>query len=622
MSADLGPYRLGPSLGSGGMGEVHRAWDTRRNRWVALKLLHPRFGADPAYRERFRREAEAAADLREPHVVPVHDFGEIDGQLFLDMRLIDGVGLDTLIREGPLAPARAVGLVTQVAAALDAAHAAGLVHRDVKPSNVLVGRGDFAYLADFGIARPTGSVTAAHDGTVIGTLPYMAPERLRAEPADARSDVYSLACLLHECLTGRPPFGDEDPSALVGAHLYLSPPTLVDDTIPAAVGEVVAQGMAKDPAARPPSAGAFAAAASAALRRRPTARLTRLTTIPADGLGRALHRWAPPLVRTRWARRTLVAALAVALIVGGVVATRRYVGDGISIGISPVAVAFTADGREAYLANAGSEGVSVFDTGARTGVAQIPLGGRTVGASADAAGGQMVVTTTGRLGLVVVDMTTASVVAAIALPEPPTGAPVVDPRQTTAFVPTARDTLVVDLGGRRVVGSLGRTATGLAVSADGTRLLAVDERRSTADVIDVGTRRLLAAIPLDAPAHVVVAAPDGDAFYVGSTEPRHALSVLDAARGEVVASVPLPGPVTALTVSRDGRRVFLALGGDPPVLAAVDPQDRTSEVGWFVEPYADAVVLAVSPDRSEVYVANTDLGTLTIDDVTKEPGAG
>ncbi|GAA4804723.1 hypothetical protein GCM10023200_47640 [Actinomycetospora chlora] len=624
MAAELGPYRLDRSLGSGGMGEVFRAWDTRRSRWVALKLLHPRFGADEAYRQRFRREAEAAAELREPHVVPVHDYGEIDGQLYLDMRLVDGTDLGTLLRDGPLDARRTVGLVTQVAAALDAAHAAGLVHRDVKPSNVLVGPDDFAHLADFGVARPAGSVSVAGDGQVIGTLAYMAPERLRAGPADARSDVYALACVLFECLTGAPPFGDGDPAEQVGAHLYLSPPVLPDD-VPAALGEVVARGMAKDPGARYATAGALAADAAAALRRRPTTPLAPPAPDPEPPERRvAPHRWAPvaPWSLPRWARRTLVAALVALVLVVGVTAVRRYTGTGISIGLGPVAVAFTASGADAVIANAGSRTVTVLDTRARSVVAEIPLGeGRTVGAVADAAGEQLLVATTrpGRDELVVVDLRRSAVVATRVLPEPAVGSPVLDARRTTAFVPVRGGVLVVDLASGRTTGRLDRRVTALTAGVDGSRLLTVDDQRATAEVVDTRTGVPATSIRLAAPAHLAVAAPGGDVAYLGSTEPRHALTVVDPDRATPVGEVALPGPVSGLAVSRDGARVFAVLATDPPVLAAVDTATRAVTVGWFVEQYADGVALAVSPDGTEVWIANTDLGTLTVDDVSRPP---
>ncbi|MEJ2863959.1 serine/threonine-protein kinase [Actinomycetospora flava] len=622
-AAELGPYRLGPSLGSGGMGEVYRAWDTRRSRWVALKLLHPRFSADAGYRARFRREAEAAADLREPHVVPVHDFGEIDGQLYLDMRLIDGTDLGTLLRDGPLEPRRAVALVTQVAAALDAAHAAGLVHRDVKASNVLVGPGDFAYLADFGIARAAGPATDSEDGTVIGTLASMAPERLRGEPADARSDVYSLACLLYECLTGGPPFGDEDASVLVAAHLYRAPLT---DALPAALGDVVARGMAKHPEARHAGAGAFAADAAAALRRRPTARLEvpeRGPEPPPPDTVVAIHRWSPGTLwpQSRWVRRTLVVALVALLVVAGVAAVRRYVGTGISIGISPVAVAFTATG-DAVIANAGSRTVTVFDTRGRTIAAEIPLGNdrRTVGAVADPAGERLYVATTRGAGdaLVTVDLGRSTVTAALPLPEPPVGAPVVDAGGTAVFVPVRGGIAVVDPAAGRIVGRLDRTATGLAAH-DATRLVTVDERRSTAELVDVRTGATAGVIPLGAPAHLAVAAPAGTAVYLGSRDPEHALTVVDPGRATPVAEVPLPGPVAGMAVSPDGEQVFVAIGTDPPVLAAVDTATREVRTGWFLEEYTGDVAMAVSPDGTEVYIANIDLGTLTIDDVSRPP---
>ncbi|RBY90016.1 serine/threonine protein kinase [Blastococcus sp. TF02A-26] len=267
------------------MGQVLRAHDAEHQRDVALKLLPGELAADENYRERFRREAQIAARLNEPHVVPIHRYGEIDGQLFLDMRLVEGEDLASLLaRSGPLVPARAVDLVGQVARALDAAHAGGLVHRDVKPSNVLLvaradGRDlassapgeDFAYLADFGIAR-----AAADEGTgpaltgtglAIGSTEYMAPERFSGSPLDGRADVYSLACLLFELLTGRRPFAPGDPVGLMYAHLNEQPPapSVVRPGLPPALDAVVLRGLAKDREQRWQSAGALAAAARQAL---------------------------------------------------------------------------------------------------------------------------------------------------------------------------------------------------------------------------------------------------------------------------------------------------------------------------------------------------------------------
>ncbi|PRY48697.1 serine/threonine protein kinase [Geodermatophilus tzadiensis] len=270
----FGPYELLELLGRGGMGEVHRAWDTRRGRVVALKRLLPELADDEQFRARFYRECNGAARLNEAHVVPIHDFGEIDGRLYLDMRLVDGRDLSELLeQEGPFPADLAVTVVEQVAAALDAAHAAGIVHRDVKPSNVLVtgtGTVPHCYLVDFGIAgttggRTTGSLTRT--GMFVGTLEYVAPERLGDGPTDHRVDVYSLACLLHQLLIGQPPFPTSEPAALCAAHLYREPPRPSETvpSLPRALDTVIARGMAKDPEARYPSAGALAWAARAAL---------------------------------------------------------------------------------------------------------------------------------------------------------------------------------------------------------------------------------------------------------------------------------------------------------------------------------------------------------------------
>ncbi|QIS01882.1 protein kinase [Nocardia brasiliensis] len=262
----FGGYRLERLLGRGGMGQVWLAYDEAGARWVALKLLPTELAADASYRKRFEREAEVVSKLRDPRIPRIHRFGEIDGRLFIDMEFVEGADLAAMIAAGALGPATAVGIVGQVAVALDAAHRAGLVHRDVKPSNIVVHAGGFAYLIDFGIAHGIGQTAVTTTGLAIGTLAYMAPERFTGT-ADARSDVYSLACVLYECLTGARPYGDTDPARQMHAHLMTEPPRarIHNSAVPVALDDVIARGMAKNPADRYPSAGDFAVAANAAI---------------------------------------------------------------------------------------------------------------------------------------------------------------------------------------------------------------------------------------------------------------------------------------------------------------------------------------------------------------------
>ena len=246
----FGRYRLVELLGRGGMGEVWRAHDTETDRIVAIKLLPASLSADEEFQRRFRREAHAAARLNNPHVIPIHHYGEIDGQLYVDMRLIEGRDLETVLADGPLDPARAVRIIEQIARALNAAHKVGLIHRDIKPSNILLDGDDFAYLIDFGIARSVDETRMTKSGYTIGTFQYIAPERLDARvEEDARADIYSLACVLYEALTGQPPFPGDSMAHLVAAHLNTPPPrpSTTQPNVPAQVDNVIATGMAKDP---------------------------------------------------------------------------------------------------------------------------------------------------------------------------------------------------------------------------------------------------------------------------------------------------------------------------------------------------------------------------------------
>jgi serine/threonine protein kinase len=265
----FGRYQLLDLIGRGTTGKVYRATATLKDgtdRVVALKVLASELAEDPAFLEQFRRDVSAAAELNNPHLVPIHDYGEIDGQLYVDMKLIDGCNLGRLIRDegGRLLPARAVAVIQQVAAALDSAHRVGLVHLNVKPSNILVPPGDFAYLTDFGMARSAEDTAVNAMGHVPGA--YMAPERFSGA-GDIRSDVYSLACVLHKCLTGQQPFPGESLGEQRAGHLTASPPrpSTSSPGIPPTLNAVIAAGMAKSPQARYQTTLQLAEAARAAL---------------------------------------------------------------------------------------------------------------------------------------------------------------------------------------------------------------------------------------------------------------------------------------------------------------------------------------------------------------------
>ncbi|OBA63602.1 protein kinase [Mycobacterium sp. 1100029.7] len=264
----FGQYELRELLGRGGMGQVYRAYDTSTDRVVALKVLPAHLAEDSEFQQRFRREARIAASLSDPHMVPIHSYGEIDGRLYVDMRLIEGRDLLAYIRErgGRLDPHRAVAVIEQVAAALDTAHEVGLIHRDVKPSNILVTNRDFVYLIDFGLARTAADTALTQSGHTMGTMAYMAPERFRGM-TDHRADVYALACVLYECLTGHLPYPGDTFEEQLNAHLNTPPPraSFTAPGVPPALDDVVARGMAKDINHRYQTASEFAEAAKAAL---------------------------------------------------------------------------------------------------------------------------------------------------------------------------------------------------------------------------------------------------------------------------------------------------------------------------------------------------------------------
>jgi len=266
-------YRLEQQIGRGGMAVVFGAYDERLERQVALKILAPVMAQDEAFRQRFIAESRAAAAVEDPHIIPIYEAGEADGVLFIAMRLVPGGDLRTLVAEhGPLAPARAEWILSAVASALDAAHACGLVHRDVKPANMLLdvrpGRADHVYLTDFGVSKASvSSIGLTGHGQFVGTVDYAAPEQILGQPVDGQADQYALGCAAFELLCGHPPYPGKELPAAMYSHLSAPPPAATAERpeLPAAVDGVFARVLAKSPADRYGSCQEFTDALRAAL---------------------------------------------------------------------------------------------------------------------------------------------------------------------------------------------------------------------------------------------------------------------------------------------------------------------------------------------------------------------
>ena len=314
-------YRIEALIGRGGMGAVYRAEEQGLGRKVALKVIAPELAQDERFRERFLRESRIAASLDHPHVIPIYQAGDEDGLLFLAMRYVEGSDLAKVVAEdGALEPKRAVDLLSQIAEALDAAHEKGLIHRDVKPSNVLIAESagrEHCYLGDFGLTKRTGSLSGVSvAGEIVGTLEYVAPEQITGNALDERADVYSLGCVLYETLTGQSPFPRATDVALLWAHVHEEPtlPSQARPELPKELDTVLTRALAKEPGRRYRSAGELLAATRSALR-----------------LGDA-----PPAAAKQTSRRRLLLAGAAALGLAAIAAALGFALLGGSSGLSSV----------------------------------------------------------------------------------------------------------------------------------------------------------------------------------------------------------------------------------------------------------------------------------------------
>ena len=359
----LAGYRLEREIGRGGMGVVYQATELALDRPVALKLIAPQLAGDRSFHDRFLRESRLAASLDHPGILPVYAAGEADGELYLATRYVDGTDLRTMLTgEGKLPLERALSLVGQVAYALDAAHARGLVHRDVKPGNVLVDASDHCYLSDFGLTKQLADRATTATGHLAGSLDYLAPEQIRRDPVDGRADQYALACVLYECLAGRPPSRRDTEAQTLWAHMQEEPVPLREFP---ELDPILARALAKDPHERFPSCGAFVEAARTAVGLGPSSIALRRRRIR---VGRRLALLGALLVVAAAAALTLAlatgpddAVVAPSNSVAAVDPATRKVVAAIPVGSAPTDVAASEDWVWVINSNSGAGTISRID---------------------------------------------------------------------------------------------------------------------------------------------------------------------------------------------------------------------------------------------------------------------
>ena len=627
---DFGQYRIESLIGFGGMGEVHRAYDTRRDRQVALKLLPVALSRDPEYQKRFRRESYTVARLREPHVIPIHDYGEINEQLYIDMRLVDGRSLGAMLADsGAVEAARAVALVGQVAEALDAAHTDGLVHRDIKPSNILVTPNDFVYVVDFGIAHVTGHTHSAltMSGATLGTLDYMAPERFESRPVDPRTDVYSLACVLYECLTARRPFEGNDLPALMYGHLFSAPPkpSVVNPKVHPAFDDVVAKGMAKKMEERHPGAREFADAARAALATAQSATYpsTRPTPVGAshhpghgpDGETTVLHAGEAPAhavgeatvpdtprqdEATVRARSTYTAPLlgnghgggghGYGDVPGGLAGAGHYPPNGVAPPALPGGP--PPGGPPASRGKSGGGSRKMVYVFAAVALVAVLVAATTIlllvrGGNAPS-GGTAGGATSGGLGPVAAPPTKVKAANSVAKP-------------TVAGDPVP----------------VGPTPGYMEIAPNGSYAYVANRGANVLTVFDTVRNQALGTIPVpDGSPQFIAFTPDGSRAYVSIFNGERTVNevgVLDTASNKFIAQVPTGVRPFALVLSPDGKTAYVP-NHDSGSITVIDTASNTVRTEIKVQPNPHWI--DVSPDGTRLYAANHESNVVSVIDTS------
>jgi YVTN family beta-propeller protein len=601
IGTELAGYRLEALIGRGGMGVVYRAHDLALDRDVALKLLAPQLADDVSFRERFLTESRVAASLEHPNVVPIHDAGEIDGQLYIAMRLVDGTDLKAVLREGPLEPARAVHILEQIAGALDAAHARGLVHRDVKPSNVLLDEREHVYLADFGLSRYLGDAALPlGPAKSLGTADYVAPEQIRGEEADGRADVYSLGCLLYECLAGEPPFRRGSDAATLYAQLEEAPPVLpgLEQVLPKALakepgeryetcGELIedvreALGLAEPKRSRWPLAvGAFGLAVIAASLA--AFFVTRGTGGPAALPG------ADSLVRIDAATNAVTDSMAVGRKASGVATSGRYVWvtsfadgnvwridarshDAVQIPVrgSPTGV---AAGRSSVLVSDGPEHQLVSlapEAGTVSFVTQLP-GSGTVPVAAGGAGAWFADAAEGIAGTVEAGLKSGSLSTQVPIPpnrrdflaayEAFDGVAVGHGAVWVVGDAFGRTLWQLDPGSNRIVSAISLPFVPGVVAAGEGAVWVTSLLGDTVVRIDPATNRIVRIIPAGAGVNDIAAG--GGSVWVTSSVDR-TVTRIDPGTNRVVARIPLDRVPEHIAVG--GGAVWVTTGAPTPAI--------------------------------------------------------